>query len=344
MRTIYGIACRILAGMLFFVQIPSAIAYAEEDDTVSVQGAAELLLHEAILAEDVTPYAQALSDCELSLYSDLAAYAGVFSDLTEQIRTAVQNGSASAAAQIQNSGYSVRGITCTLNTFTWQQIAAVCRTFGIEGVTKQIADTLLVTVRFFDGAADLIINAPGIDQMAAGGTRTQLMDAKFTLDYLNTVYDDAGVTKYYETYVFPDGYLQNLIHPVPGGTIKDGWYAGRSANTRRHTGTDIIRSAKTEILSCTDGVVLYVGYLPIPGYYVVIRDPLGFEYHYYHMYEETTSVSEGDPIKQGDVIGRVGSTGNSAGYHLHLTVVSPENTYINPYDMFREAGIGPMRG
>ncbi len=338
-----GIACLVLAGALFFAQTPLKAGHAETA-AVDVQAAAELLLHQTVLTVDAASCAQALSNCEMSLYSDLAAHAGVFSELTERIRSAVQDGSAKAAKQIESAGYPAPQVTCALETLTWQQVAAVCRTFGIEGVPKQIADTLLVTVRIAENTATLVVNAPGIDQMAAGGTRTQLMDAKFTLDYLNTVYDDTGITKYYEPYVFPDGYLQALIHPVPGGTIKDGWYAGRSANTRRHTGTDIIRSAKTEILSCTDGVVLYVGYLPIPGYYVVIRDPLGFEYHYYHMYEESAFVSEGDPVKQGDVIGRVGSTGNSAGYHLHLTVVSPENTYINPYDMFQEAGIGTMRG
>ena len=61
------------------------------------------------------------------------------------------------------------------------------------------------------------------------------------------------------------------------------------------------------------------------------------------MVEKSKQVTEGQFVKQGDCIGLVGSTGNSAANHLHLTVVSPEFTYINPYDMFLDAGIGPIR-
>jgi murein DD-endopeptidase MepM/ murein hydrolase activator NlpD len=48
-------------------------------------------------------------------------------------------------------------------------------------------------------------------------------------------------------------------------------------------------------------------------------------------------------VKQGQQIGRVGSTGNSVAYHLHLGIVSPEGVYLNPYDLFVQAGIGPIQ-
>jgi len=83
--------------------------------------------------------------------------------------------------------------------------------------------------------------------------------------------------------------------------------------------------------------------MDIPGNFVVVRDRYGFDYHYYHMVEESKEVVEGQIVKQGDVIGLVGNTGNSASDHLHLAVISPEDTYINPYDMFLEAGIGPIK-
>jgi murein DD-endopeptidase MepM/ murein hydrolase activator NlpD len=92
----------------------------------------------------------------------------------------------------------------------------------------------------------------------------------------------------------------------------------------------------------TDGVVQYIGYLPIPGYYVIIEDPYGFVYHYYHLFEMTTFVEEGDKVRQGQQIGLVGSTGNSAAYHLHLGLVTPEGKYVNAYDLFVQAGIGPI--
>ena len=54
-------------------------------------------------------------------------------------------------------------------------------------------------------------------------------------------------------------------------------------------------------------------------------------------------VKEGDTVRQGDVIGRVGNTGNSAANHLHLTIVTPDGRYVNPYDLFLIAGITPIR-
>jgi murein DD-endopeptidase MepM/ murein hydrolase activator NlpD len=134
-----------------------------------------------------------------------------------------------------------------------------------------------------------------------------------------------------------------VAHPLPGGTIKNGWYDPRSRRTRLHVGTDIRASARTPILSTTDGTVLYVGFMPIPGNFVIVVDPFGYEYHYYHMYEISTFVSEGDTVKQGQQIGRVGSTGNSVAYHLHLGLVSPDGRYLNPYDLFVQAGIGPIQ-
>ena len=145
-----------------------------------------------------------------------------------------------------------------------------------------------------------------------------------------------------EVYQFPQEYLKTIIHPVKGGEIKNGWYDPRSHRTRLHMGTDIKMRAKTPILSMTDGVVLYIGYLPIPGNYVIIQDPYGYVYHYYHMFVMTTSIKEGDKVKQGEQIGIVGSTGNSVAYHLHLGIVTPEGKYVNPYDLFVQAGIGPI--
>ena len=53
--------------------------------------------------------------------------------------------------------------------------------------------------------------------------------------------------------------------------------------------------------------------------------------------------TKGD-VKQGQQIGRVGSTGNSVAYHLHVGLVSPDGVYLNPYDLFTQAGIGPIQG
>ena len=149
--------------------------------------------------------------------------------------------------------------------------------------------------------------------------------------YLNTIYDDAGIEKEYVDEPLSETYLSTLADPLPGRTIKDGWYNARSQNTRKHTGTDIRAAADEPIHSCTDGQILCIGTSELAGNYVVVLDDFGYEYHYYHMIRQTDFLKEGDHVQAGDVIGNVGNTGNSDANHLHLAIITPEKEYINPY-------------
>ena len=45
----------------------------------------------------------------------------------------------------------------------------------------------------------------------------------------------------------------------------------------------------------------------------------------------TDFLQPGDAVKAGELIGRVGNTGNSSRDHLHLTIVAPSGQYIDPY-------------
>ena len=226
---------------------------------------------------------------------------------------------------------------------SWQECAALYFVFG-EDTTRLLNEAYAVAQ---EGSAIRGVTIrwanPTFAEIASHGTKEQMVEAKLALYYLNTVYLDDGSVAPVTVYQFPKEYLATIAHPVPGGVIKNGWYDPRSHRTRLHTGTDIRMSAKTPILAITDGVVLQTGFLPIPGNYVIIRDPSGYEYHYYHMYEISTFVKEGDTVKQGQQIGRVGSTGNSVAYHLHVGLVSPDGIYLNPYDLFTQAGIGPVQ-
>ncbi|MFR8915542.1 MAG: M23 family metallopeptidase, partial [Oscillospiraceae bacterium] len=65
------------------------------------------------------------------------------------------------------------------------------------------------------------------------------------------------------------------------------------------------------------------------GYYVTINHGDGFSSLYGHMTHYT--VSSGDYVNQGDLIGYVGSTGYSTGPHLHFTMFYNGAT-VNPMD------------
>jgi hypothetical protein len=82
-----------------------------------------------------------------------------------------------------------------------------------------------------------------------------------------------------------------------------------------HGGTDFGAPAGTPILSTNDGVVVMSGHYRIRGILVVVDHGGGVFSLYGHMQERTVTV--GDMVKKGDVIGYVGSTGLSTGPHLH---------------------------
>ncbi len=287
-----------------------------------------------------------LTAFEPAVYDSYAQNVIAFTALADTLNTAMQTASAEC---VRNISRDLRTAEIPLAAegqpqirLTWRACAALYYIYG-EGMTDAIASSLSVEREgnAYKGVT-LIWPNPAFEDLAGQGTHDQLVEGVLAQDYFNTVYLDDGSTVPVEAYVFPAEYLKTIIHPVAGGLIKNGWYDPRARRTRLHMGTDIKRRVRTPILSATDGVVLYIGYLPVPGNYVMIQDPYGYVYHYYHMFELTTSVKEGDKVKQGQQIGIVGSTGNSAAYHLHLGVVTPEGKYVNPYDLFVQAGIGPI--
>ncbi|MDD2238878.1 MAG: M23 family metallopeptidase [Bacilli bacterium] len=71
------------------------------------------------------------------------------------------------------------------------------------------------------------------------------------------------------------------------------------------------------------------------GNYIVLSHPNGSYTYYAHLHEGTIEVSEGQSVEQGQVLGKMGSTGNSTGTHLHFEVRIGGDTpsaAINPLD------------
>ncbi|WOR14196.1 M23 family metallopeptidase [Hyphomonas sp. FCG-A18] len=104
-----------------------------------------------------------------------------------------------------------------------------------------------------------------------------------------------------------------------------------SGYTRLHKGTDFAAPTGTPIYAAGHGTVerasRYGGY----GHYVRIRHANGYKTAYAHMSRYGRGVRKGTRVRQGQVIGYVGSTGASTGPHLHYEV------YINgkPVDAMR---------
>ena len=129
-----------------------------------------------------------------------------------------------------------------------------------------------------------------------------------------------------EGFYFPMQYCTMLtsaygyrVHPITG-------------NYSFHNGVDLAAAQGTPIYATKSGTVTTATYNYAYGYYVVINHLDGFSSLYGHMTHYT--VSEGEYVQRGEIIGYVGSTGYSTGPHLHFTVYYNGST-VNPMSYIR---------
>lgn len=94
-----------------------------------------------------------------------------------------------------------------------------------------------------------------------------------------------------------------------------------------HRGVDFIAPYGTKIVAADGGTVVFSGESASYGLYVVVRHSKGVETLYAHMSERL--VAYGEKVYQGQPIGKVGSTGNSTGNHLHFEV-QMNGTLVDP--------------
>ncbi|MFI3207319.1 MAG: M23 family metallopeptidase, partial [Clostridia bacterium] len=114
--------------------------------------------------------------------------------------------------------------------------------------------------------------------------------------------------------------------PVPGfGT---NWITSYWGDDRGHKGIDIAAYYGTPIVAAESGTVVDVRYSSGWGNHVVIYHNGTYTTLYAHM--SSYAVSEGDYVSKNQVIGYVGSTGNSTGNHLHFEIYV-DGTRVDPY-------------
>lgn len=109
----------------------------------------------------------------------------------------------------------------------------------------------------------------------------------------------------------------NFIWPMPGYTYLTCYFGDGG-----HRGIDIAGGGiyGKAIIAADGGTVEYAGWNDSYGYCVFINHGNGYETRYAHM--SALGTSTGATVGQGDIIGYVGSTGNSTGPHLHFEVIS----------------------
>lgn len=126
-----------------------------------------------------------------------------------------------------------------------------------------------------------------------------------------------------------------FANPVEGGTIsskfgpRDTFATSNGASSSRwHKSIDIAAPAGTAIKSVQDGKVTANGWVDGYGWTIEVTHANGYVSMYHHM-QNSSSVAVGTEVKQGQTIGSVGSTGNSTGPHLDLTITK-DGTPVDP--------------
>jgi murein DD-endopeptidase MepM/ murein hydrolase activator NlpD len=173
---------------------------------------------------------------------------------------------------------------------------------------------------FFDGDDDDVGELLYTSMTIAGDTRKfyRFRTPDDAVDY----YDDQGNSA--------KKFL--MRNPVKGGRYTSGFGDRKHPLLRRwrmHTGVDWAAPSGTPILAAGDGTIelaeRHGGY----GNYIRIRHANGFATAYGHLTRFASGSKPGAQVKQGQIIGFVGSTGMSTGPHLHFEVLV-NNKFVNP--------------
>ena len=202
---------------------------------------------------------------------------------------------------------------------------------GIEHTVKK-GETIASIAKLYKADSEDIIlyNGLGSDTALAVGDELMIPDAEMTEEggdkpSPNLASSKAKDSNYYASHPAKSvaGYF---INPVPTGHKTQGLHGPghRGIDIGAPTGTNIYAAASGKVVLVKSGCVL--GKRTCGGGYgnmVVVQHPNGTKTLYAHMTKVNTSM--GASVKQGQVIGYVGSTGKSTGPHIHFEVFGAKN-------------------
>ena len=180
------------------------------------------------------------------------------------------------------------------------------RFFDAEGNTVRTGDLLFVSLESSRGSREFY------QFMAPGDSRPDWYDA-----------DGKSARRFL------------MKTPINGARLSSGFGMRRHpilGYSRMHRGTDFAAPTGTPILAAGDGVVERAGPFSSFGNYVRIRHANGYETAYAHMSRFARGMRAGARVRQGQIIGYVGTTGRSTGPHLHYEVLR-RGQQVNPMSL-----------
>jgi murein DD-endopeptidase MepM/ murein hydrolase activator NlpD len=105
-----------------------------------------------------------------------------------------------------------------------------------------------------------------------------------------------------------------------------------------HTGQDFAAPEGTPVHAVGDGKIIFAGWDGAYGNKIAIQHPDGTVTWYAHL---SAFLQSSGVVEAGDLIGRIGSTGNTTGPHLHLEVRPHNGAPIPPLTWLRQHGLKP---
>ncbi len=113
------------------------------------------------------------------------------------------------------------------------------------------------------------------------------------------------------TPIAPGTFRLSTLYGAVGPYWADGW----------HTGDDLVAPYGTPCVAVTDATVTKTGWAGSYGQQVVLELPGGMQIWYNHL--SSIDVVVGQQVVEGQLVGRVGETGNAYGTHLHFEIYLP---------------------
>jgi murein DD-endopeptidase MepM/ murein hydrolase activator NlpD len=168
----------------------------------------------------------------------------------------------------------------------------------------------------------------GEDETASPDAKNDVLFASLTVGgetkkYYRFQSPDDGVVDYYdETGKSAKKFL--VRKPLATGTMRSGFGGRRHpilGYYKMHTGVDWAAPYGTPIFASGNGKVEKVGWEGGYGKYIRLKHPNGYETAYGHMTAYAKGMEPGKAVRQGQVIGFVGSTGLSTGAHVHYEIL-----------------------
>ncbi len=202
----------------------------------------------------------------------------------------------------------------TSNTLKLGQELVILPISGVRHIVKS-GDTLATIAKKYgaDQSDVLAYNGLSVSAKLAVGDEIIIPDGEMT----SSAGTNTNATKIASGLKEVVGYF---LRPIAGGK--------KSQHIHGHNAVDLAAPVGTPIMAAADGKVILSksgGYNGGYGTYVVVSHANGTQTVYGHMSDNYVSV--GQTISQGDVIGRIGMTGNTSGPHIHFEVRGAKNPF-----------------